>query len=53
LFDTAKQRIDLAKLSAFFLTHPSRLPCLIQFTKRIARARETLATALVDIIQNL
>lgn len=49
LFDVVNQRTNLVKLAAFFLTRPNRVPCLIQFAKRIARARETLASAIVDV----
>jgi adenosylhomocysteine nucleosidase len=53
LFDIAKQRIDLPKLAAFFLTHPNRIPSLAQFSRRIANARKTLADALVAIVREL
>ena len=51
LFDIAKQRTDLAKLGAFFLTHPARIPHVIQFARRIAQAREALARAIVNVIR--
>src|SRR5213080_91088 len=35
LFDVATQRTDLPKLAAFFLTHPNRIPGLLQFARRI------------------
>jgi adenosylhomocysteine nucleosidase len=53
LFDVATQRTDLAKLAAFFLTHPNRIPGLLQFARRIAHARKTLADALVAIVREL
>jgi len=53
LFDIAKQRTDLPKLAAFFLTHPNRISRLIQFARRIAHARKTLADALVAIVCEL
>jgi nucleoside phosphorylase len=53
LFDIAKQRTDLPKLATFFLTHPNRIPRLIQFARRIANARKTLADALVAIVREL
>jgi nucleoside phosphorylase len=53
LFDIAKQRTDLPKLATFFLTHPNRIPRLAQFSRRIARARKILATALVAILREL
>jgi adenosylhomocysteine nucleosidase len=49
LFDVVNQRTNLVKLAAFFLTRPNRVPRLIQFAKRIARARETLASAIVNV----
>jgi nucleoside phosphorylase len=53
LFDIDKQRIDLPKLAAFFLTHPNRIPGLLQFARKIANARKTLADALVAIVREL
>src|SRR6266699_754907 len=53
LFDIAKQRTDLPKLAAFFLTHPNRIPGLLQFARKIAHARKTLADALVAIVREL
>ena len=53
LFDIAKQRTDLPKLATFFLTHPNRISRLIQFARRIAHARKTLANALVAIVREL
>jgi nucleoside phosphorylase len=53
LFDIAKQRTDLAKLTKFFLAHPNRIPSLVQFARRTAQARKTLADALVEVVQNL
>ncbi len=49
LFDVVNQRTNLVKLAAFFLTHPNRVPRLIQFAKKIARARENLANAIVEV----
>jgi adenosylhomocysteine nucleosidase len=53
LFDIGKQRIDLAKLAAFFLTHPGRIPHLMQFARRIAQARKILANVLTEIVRNI
>ena len=55
LFDIEQQRTHMAALIMFFLAHPKRIPRLIAFTRRIARARKTLADALVEVIcsQNL
>jgi purine-nucleoside phosphorylase len=47
------QRTNLVKLAAFFLKRPNRVPRLIQFAKRISRARETLASAIVDVVTTL
>jgi len=53
LFDVAKQRTYRAKLARFFLTHPNRLPPLVQFARRITRARQILASALVAVVNKL
>jgi nucleoside phosphorylase len=53
LFDIERQRTDLGKLAAFFLVRPSRFPRLIHFAKSIARARETLANAIVDVVRSV
>jgi nucleoside phosphorylase len=53
LFDIAKQRTDLVKLAAFFLTHPNRVSRLVQFARGIAHARKTLANALVTVVCEL
>jgi len=53
LFDVATQRTDLRKLAAFFLTHPNRIPGLLQFARKIAHARKTLADALVATVREL
>jgi nucleoside phosphorylase len=50
LFDIQQQRTDIAAFAKFLLAHPRRLPCLVQFARRIARARTTLAKALVEIV---
>lgn len=53
LFDIQRQRTPIAVLARFFLAHPRRIPGLIQFAKRIARARKTLSNALVRIVPDL
>src|SRR5882724_5727287 len=53
LFDVAIQRTDLPKLATFFLTHPNRIPGLLQFARKIAHARKRLADALVAIVREL
>jgi nucleoside phosphorylase len=49
LFDVERQRTNAMKLSLHLLRHPAAIPRLILFARRIARARETLANALVDV----
>jgi nucleoside phosphorylase len=53
LFDIHRQRTQIALLARFFLTHPRRMPGLVQFARRIARARKTLSNALVQIMREL
>jgi nucleoside phosphorylase len=49
LFDVERQRTNAIKLSLHLLRHPAAIPRLIAFAKRIARAREILANALVAV----
>jgi hypothetical protein len=53
LFDIQRQRTHVIALARFFLAHPSRVPGLVQFAKRIARARKILSNALVRIVPDL
>jgi adenosylhomocysteine nucleosidase len=53
LFDIQQQRTHLLKLARFLLAHPNKISHLIEFARRIARARKILATALVDVIRTL
>jgi nucleoside phosphorylase len=53
LFDIQRQRTPIAVLAAFFLAHPRRMPGLVQFAKRVARARKILSNALVRIVPDL
>lgn len=53
LFDIQRQRTPIARLAGFFLAHPRRMPGLVQFAKRIARARKILSNALVRIVPDL
>lgn len=53
LFDMERQRTHVGKLALFFLAHPNRIPRLIAFARRIARARKTLANALVEVVRNI
>ncbi|MEP7015865.1 MAG: hypothetical protein ABI925_10530 [Verrucomicrobiota bacterium] len=48
LFNITAQRTDMLKLAAFFLAHPNRIPRLIQFARRIGRAKEVLAKAVAE-----
>jgi nucleoside phosphorylase len=53
LFDMERQRTDLTKLTMHFLKHPSAIPRLIAFAKKITQARETLANALVALLPHI
>jgi nucleoside phosphorylase len=53
LFDIQQQRTHIGALAKFLLAHPRRMPDLIQFARRIARARKTLSNALVRIVHDL
>ncbi len=53
LFDIQQQRTHIGVLAKFFLAHPKRMPGLVQFARRIARARKTLSNALVQIVREL
>jgi len=51
LFDIQKQRTHVAALARFFLAHPRRITGLVQFARRIARARKILGSALNAVVQ--
>jgi len=53
LFDIEKQRTNVTALATFFLAHLNRVSRLVQFAKRIARARKTLSDALIQIVREL
>src|SRR5215211_7763859 len=53
LFDIQQQRTQIAVVAGFFLAHPGRIPGLLQFARRIARARTILTNALVGLIKKL
>ena len=53
LFDMERQRTHIGVLAKFFLAHPGRMPSLVQFARRIARARKTLADALVEVVRTM
>jgi nucleoside phosphorylase len=53
LFDIERQQTRILKLATHLLAHPSRVPHLVRFARRIAHARKILASALVAVIRNL
>jgi adenosylhomocysteine nucleosidase len=53
LFDIQQQRTHIALLAKFFLAHPGRMPGLVMFARRIARARNILTNALVAVASTL
>jgi len=53
LFDIERQQTRMLKLAMHLLAHPSRVPRVVQFARRIAQARKTLATALIKIVRDL
>jgi len=53
LFDVQQQRTRVTALSKFFLANPTRIPALVQFARRIARARTILTNALVEIARTI
>ena len=53
LFDIERQQTQMLKLATYFFAHPHRVPRLVQFARRIARARKVLAAALVDVVRNI
>ena len=53
LFDIERQRTRVLRFAMFFLKRPNRASSLIQFARRIARARTALANALIDLVRNL
>jgi nucleoside phosphorylase len=52
LFNIEQQRTNVIALATFFLAHPNRILRLVQFAKRIARARKILASALVAVLRS-
>jgi nucleoside phosphorylase len=53
LFDIERQQTQMLKLATYFFAHPHRVPRLVQFARRIARARKVLADALVALVHGL
>jgi nucleoside phosphorylase len=53
LFDIERQQTQMLKLATYFFAHPHRVPRLVQFARRIARARKVLANALIALVHGL
>jgi nucleoside phosphorylase len=53
LFDVQRQRTHIAAFAKFFLGHPTRIVGLVQFARRIARARTILTNTLVEIARTI
>jgi nucleoside phosphorylase len=53
LFDMDRQRTKTTNLVVHLVKNPGAVLRLIAFAKRIARARETLANALVDVVRRI
>src|SRR6266508_1348924 len=53
LFDIERQQTQILKLATHLLTHPTHVPRLVQFARRITRARKILADALVALLHGL
>src|SRR4026207_2495997 len=46
LLESQRQRALVVRFAKLFLAHPRRMPGLVEFARRIARARKTLSNAL-------
>jgi nucleoside phosphorylase len=53
LFDIERQQTHILKLATHLLAHPHRIPRLVKFARRIARARKILASALITLVNKL
>ena len=53
VFDIERQQTHMLKLATHLLAHPTRIPRLVQFARRIACARKILANALVTLVHRL
>jgi hypothetical protein len=53
LFDVQQQRTHIVPFAKFFATNPKRIPSLVQFARRIARARTILTNAIVEITRRI
>jgi adenosylhomocysteine nucleosidase len=51
LFDIERQQTHMLKLATHLLANPSRVPYLVRFATRIARARKILGSALMDVLR--
>lgn len=53
LFDLQRQKTRLSRLALYILRHPGALPRLIAFARQVRQARRALATALVQLLDDL
>jgi nucleoside phosphorylase len=53
MFDIEHQQTHMMRLAMHLLAHPSSVPRLVQFARRIGRAQKILADALVEVVHNL
>jgi nucleoside phosphorylase len=53
LFDLERQQTQMLNLATYLFAHPHRVPRLVQFARRIARAKKILANAVVDVLRTL
>jgi nucleoside phosphorylase len=53
LFDIERQQTNVPKLVAYLVAHPTRVARLVQFARRIVRARKILASGVLEIVRAL
>ena len=53
LFDIERQRTRATRFALYFLTYPARAVRLIDFARRISRARRVLTDAIVTVVRDL
>ena len=53
LFNIERQQTQMLNLATYFFAHPNRIPSLVQFARRIARARKILADGLITLVNKL
>jgi adenosylhomocysteine nucleosidase len=53
LFDLARQKTNLTKLSGYLLRHPAKVVRLMRFARQVATARASLTNALVVLVREL